>query len=66
MEEFRYRCPYCYALISTLIEPSSGHFDYEEDCEICCRSIRLRFRVKISEGGEIRVLSFRATTSDDL
>lgn len=66
MEEYQYHCPYCYAMISTLIEPITGAYDYEEDCEVCCRTIRLRFDVRINSNGDIRVRGFRATTTDDL
>lgn len=66
MEEYFYHCPYCDAPISTLIEPVQGWYDYEEDCEVCCRPIRLRFRVVYTTTGDVRVRSFSASTIDDL
>lgn len=66
MEEFFYHCPYCNALISALIEPVPAWCDYEEDCEVCCRPIRLRFRVIVTKSGDFAVRSFSAVTIEDL
>ncbi|HUF03325.1 MAG TPA: CPXCG motif-containing cysteine-rich protein [Aridibacter sp.] len=39
-------CPYCWQEISMLLDLSAGPQDYIEDCEVCCRPIRISF-----EGG---------------
>lgn len=35
-------CPYCDADIELLIEPDSHGVEYIEDCQVCCRPIRMR------------------------
>lgn len=46
-------CPYCGELITLLIDPSSENQDYIEDCEVCCRPIRIG--VLVSLDGSIQL-----------
>lgn len=34
-------CPYCGSAISVVVESLYGDQQYVEDCEVCCRPIRL-------------------------
>ena len=34
-------CPFCAERITLLIDPSAGRQDYIEDCQVCCRPIRV-------------------------
>lgn len=34
-------CPYCGEPIELLIDDSVEHQDYIEDCQVCCRPIRV-------------------------
>lgn len=34
-------CPYCNASIELLIDPESSGVEYIEDCQVCCRPIRI-------------------------
>jgi hypothetical protein len=36
-------CPYCWQEISFLLDLSAGDQSYIEDCEVCCRPIRLSY-----------------------
>ncbi|MGW8368510.1 MAG: CPXCG motif-containing cysteine-rich protein [Gammaproteobacteria bacterium] len=35
------RCPFCWEVITLLIDPSCDHQCYIEDCHVCCRPIEL-------------------------
>ena len=41
IEEIAYACPPCGEPVSALVDTSVQHQDYIEDCEVCCRPIRL-------------------------
>lgn len=43
LEHF-FTCPYCWQKISMVIDLSIGGDDYVEDCEVCCRPIRIVYR----------------------
>ncbi|MCA1764119.1 MAG: CPXCG motif-containing cysteine-rich protein [Cryomorphaceae bacterium] len=45
-----FQCPYCFELISMLLDPSLPHQEYVEDCEVCCNPIRINYTV---EDGEV-------------
>ena len=36
-----FQCPYCFELISMLLDPSLPHQNYVEDCEVCCNPIEI-------------------------
>ncbi len=44
MEHF-FQCPYCLENISMVIEPEEGSQSYIEDCEVCCRPIKVTFAI---------------------
>jgi hypothetical protein len=50
IEEVCYACPHCGEPVSALVDTSEALQDYIEDCEVCCRPIRLKVAV---EGGEV-------------
>ncbi len=41
--EHEFTCPYCWEVISMVIEPTPEQQSYIEDCEVCCRPIEIRF-----------------------
>lgn len=47
--EHFFQCPWCWQQISMLVEPTDRAQEYVEDCEVCCRPIRLR----VEPGGEV-------------
>lgn len=49
--EHDFFCPHCGAPISMLLDLSVDRQDYIEDCEVCCRPIRVRVR---ASGGRLR------------
>jgi len=40
MHEHFFQCPYCWELISMLLDPSVNT-SYVEDCEVCCNPIEI-------------------------
>lgn len=48
--EQSFSCPHCAAEVSVLLDASAGGQSYVEDCEVCCRPMRLSYDV---ENGEI-------------
>jgi hypothetical protein len=44
-------CPFCGERISMLLDLSAGGQSYIEDCEVCCRPIRVRYGVRTGEDG---------------
>ena len=42
MKEHFFQCPYCWKEISMLLDPTIAEQDYIEDCENCCRPIKIR------------------------
>ncbi len=41
MFEHFFQCPYCWAEISMLLDPSVAKQTYVEDCEVCCNPIEV-------------------------
>lgn len=52
-------CPYCWQEISMLLDLSSGAQSYIEDCEVCCRPVRVSYA---ADEGELT--KFEAEASD--
>lgn len=50
MYEHFFFCPYCFAEISMLLDPSVARQAYVEDCEVCCNPIDVQFEW---QGGEL-------------
>ena len=48
MEEYFFKCPYCWEDISMLLDYSVSSQSYIEDCEVCCNPLQIT--VSISEG----------------
>ena len=46
-------CPHCFETITILIDTSSGDCELVQDCEVCCRPIRLQ--VECSPGEIVAV-----------
>jgi hypothetical protein len=44
MEHF-FTCPYCWATVSVVIDPSVPSQTYVEDCEVCCHPMEIRYVV---------------------
>lgn len=42
-QEYFFCCPYCRENISMLLDTSAGAQNYVEDCEVCCRPIRISY-----------------------
>ena len=49
-----FTCPHCWAAITTLLDLSVPEQELVEDCEVCCRPIRIHYRV---EAGELLAFS---------
>jgi hypothetical protein len=41
LESITIDCPYCGEIIDILVDCSQTHQDYIEDCQICCRPIKM-------------------------
>ena len=46
-------CPNCFETITVLIDTSAGDSEFVQDCEICCRPIRLRVECVPGEVGSV-------------
>ena len=57
--EHYFKCPYCAAKISMLLDLSGGADKYVEDCEVCCQPIEVSFEVENDE-----VTNFMANTTE--
>lgn len=49
-EEHNFSCPFCWQTISILVDLSVPEQDMIQDCEVCCRPMRIVCTV---EGGEV-------------
>lgn len=52
--EHFFTCPYCWQRISIIVEPEAEEQTYIEDCEVCCRPIRIDI---VIDDGEIASFS---------
>ena len=55
IEDHSFTCPWCWQTVTVVLDLSDPAQDYVEDCEVCCRPLRIRVR---AEHGEL--LDFRA------
>lgn len=46
VHEHFFTCPYCWEQISMLLDFSVREQTYIEDCEVCCRPIRVHYTVR--------------------
>ncbi|HEX6278748.1 MAG TPA: CPXCG motif-containing cysteine-rich protein [Pyrinomonadaceae bacterium] len=58
--EHFFTCPYCWQEISMLLDASVTDQTYIEDCEVCCRPIKIRY---FADNGEIT--EFEAESIDE-
>jgi len=49
------QCPYCGETFTSFVDLSAGDSDYTEDCQVCCRPIRIQVVVEDLEAGQFRV-----------
>ena len=49
-EEARITCPFCWEVLTILVDLSIDEQDYIEDCQVCCQPIRITYR---SDNGEL-------------
>lgn len=47
--EHFFTCPYCWQEISFVLDLSVAEQDYIEDCEVCCRPIRIFYAAEDDE-----------------
>lgn len=52
LEEIGFDCPHCGEAISVLADVSVARQEYVEDCEVCCRPMRL---VIVVDDGDVRL-----------
>jgi hypothetical protein len=48
-------CPYCGENIDVLIDQSEERQDYIEDCQVCCRPIRINVSIEPDGGIDLSV-----------
>jgi len=48
MEHF-FTCPYCWENISMVLDASVRSQTYIEDCEVCCKPMRIRYVINGAE-----------------
>lgn len=59
IEQF-FTCPYCWEEISFVLDLSVSDQSYIEDCEVCCRPVKIWYA---SDNGELA--DFAAETIDE-
>jgi hypothetical protein len=42
-EEAQITCPFCWETLNILLDLSLPEQDYIEDCQVCCRPIRIHY-----------------------
>ncbi|MEW4925295.1 CPXCG motif-containing cysteine-rich protein [Algibacter sp. 2305UL17-15] len=55
MYEHFFTCPYCWEVISMLLDNSVSSQVYIEDCEVCCNPIQVTLKFSSSELSEFQV-----------
>jgi len=58
-EEAQISCPFCGETLSILLDLSIPEQDYIEDCQVCCRPIRIAYS---SENGILNSLNVQQDT----
>ncbi len=41
--EYAFSCPYCWQIVTMLLDLSIARQSYVEDCEVCCRPIQISY-----------------------
>lgn len=57
IESARVECPACGELIELLIDCSVGEQEYIEDCEVCCRPMRVVAKVDARGQADVSVFA---------
>ena len=55
--EHFFTCPYCWQKISTALDVSIAEQSYIEDCEVCCRPVRIAYAAE-----DFELTAFEAET----
>jgi len=55
----KFRCPYCRAEITVLLDPSVPKQRYYEDCEVCCNALEISY--EFSDG---ELINFQASAEE--
>jgi hypothetical protein len=58
-EEAQITCPFCWEDLTVLLDLSIPAQDYIEDCQVCCRPIRIAYA---SESGVLNSLEVQQDT----
>jgi hypothetical protein len=46
LNERTFSCPHCWEQVTVLLDPSVSGQTYVEDCEVCCRPIRIHYEMQ--------------------
>lgn len=57
LETVSVQCPYCWESFDTAVDISVPDQEYVEDCQVCCRPIRLRIHVGRDGSPHVEALS---------
>jgi len=58
--EHFFTCPYCWQEVSMVLDASVSDQTYIEDCEVCCRPIKVWYTVEDDE-----IADFAADSTDE-
>jgi len=57
LESAHIDCPYCGEPLEITVDSSAGPQEYVEDCQVCCKPMRLRIRMSADGKPSIEVRS---------
>ncbi len=57
LQEHAAACPYCGESILLLVDDSAGDQQYIEDCQVCCRPIRVDVQLDVDGEARLRLRS---------
>lgn len=49
LKSFTTNCPYCGEAVEISLDYSAGDQDYYEDCQVCCRPMRIELVVGMTD-----------------
>lgn len=55
LPEARIHCPFCGEALTIVIDTSAGDQAYVEDCQVCCRPMRIAFTTGNGELLDVQV-----------
>lgn len=50
------QCPFCWEMISVVVDCSLGEQSYVEDCSVCCRPMMLTIRIHEDGSPDVEAL----------